>query len=112
MMQRPMPEARYHPRLRVHAHADVIGAEVVLWRPLEDLSLGGCKLAGPAWEEAGAQVQVVLSFPAIGASVPLPAVVVRSGARDLALRFHGISEEQRQTLRKHMQDSHDAVAAG
>ena len=107
-----MPEARFHPRLRVQAQADVIGAEVVLWRALEDLSLGGCKLAGPAWEEAGAQVQVVLSFPAIGASVPLPAVVVRSGARDLALRFHGISEEQRQTLRKHMQDSHDAVAAG
>lgn len=107
-----MPEARYHPRLRVHAHADVIGVEVVLWRPLEDLSLGGCKLAGPAWEEAGAPVQVVLSFPAIGASLPLAAVVVRGGARDMALRFHGISEEQRQALRKHMQDSHDAVAAG
>ncbi len=107
-----MPEARYHPRLRVHAHADVIGAEVVLWRPVEDLSLGGCKLTGPAWEEAGTAVQLVLSFPAIGASVPVPAVVVRSGARDMALRFHGISEEQRQTLRKHMQDSHDALAAG
>ena len=107
-----MPEARYHPRLRVPAHADVIGSEVVLWRPLEDLSLGGCRLGGPAWEEPGTQVSVVLSFPAIAASVPLPAVVVRSGARDMALRFHGINEEQRTALRKHIQDSQDAFAAG
>jgi hypothetical protein len=96
----------------VHAHADVIGAEVVLWRPLEDLSLGGCKFAGPAWEEAGAQVSAGAELPgdrreraAAGGGGP-------RGARDMALRFHGISEEQRQTLRKHMQDSHDAAAAG
>jgi hypothetical protein len=107
-----MPEARYHPRLRVHAHADVVGAEVVLWRPLEDLSLGGCKLVGPAWEEPGTALSVVLSFPAIAASLPLAAVVVRGGPRDMALRFQGITEEQRQALRKHIQDSHDAVAAG
>jgi hypothetical protein len=107
-----MVEARYHPRLRVLAHADVIGAEVVLWRPLEDLSLGGCKLGGPGWEEAGAHVSVVLSFPAITANLPLPAVVVRSGARGMALRFHGISEDQRHALRKHIQDSQDAIAAG
>lgn len=90
----------------------MIGAEVVLWRPLEDLSLGGCKFAGPAWEEAGSAVSVVLSFPAIAASMPLAAVVVRGGAKDMALRFSGISEEQRAALRKHIQDSHDAVAAG
>ena len=107
-----MAEARYHPRLRVLAHADVIGAEVVLGRPLEDLSLGGCKLGGPGWEDAGATVSVLLNFPAITANLALPAVVLRSGARGMALRFHGISEEQRHTLRKHMQDSQEAIAAG
>ena len=107
-----MVEARYHSRLRVLAHADIIGAEVVLWRPLEDLSLGGCKLGGPGWEGAGALVSVVLGFPAITANLPLPAVVVRSGPRGMALRFQGISEDQRHTLRKHIQDSQDAIAAG
>lgn len=110
-----MPEARFHPRLRVPVQADVIGAEVVLWRALEDLSLGGCKLAGPAWEEAGAAVSLVLSFPAIGptsASMPLTGVVVRAGPRDLAIRFQAMSDEQRATLRKHIQDSQDAVAGG
>lgn len=108
-----MPEARFHPRLRVQAQADVIGAEVVLWRPLEDLSLGGCKFAGPAWEEAGSAVSVVLSFPAVGPSIPsvsIAGTVVRAGARDLAIRFQGMSDEQRATLRKHIQDSQDAVA--
>jgi len=107
-----MPEARFHPRLRVHAHADVVGAEVVLWRALEDLSLGGCKLAGPAWEEAGAAVSLVLSFPAVGASVPVVGTVVRASARELAIRFQGLGDEQRATLRKHIQDSQDAAAAG
>jgi len=110
-----MPEARFHPRLRVQAQADVIGAEVVLWRALEDLSLGGCKFAGPAWEEAGASVALGLSFPAIGPSMPsmpLTGVVVRAGARDLAIRFQGMSDEQRAALRKHIQDSQDPVAGG
>lgn len=107
-----MPEARFHPRLRVHAQADVVGAEVVLWRALEDLSLGGCKLAGPAWEEAGAAVSLVLSFPAVGASMPVAGTVVRASARELAIRFQGLGDEQRATLRKHIQDSQDAAAAG
>jgi len=111
-----MPEARFHPRLRVQAQADVIGAEVVLCRAVEDLSLGGCKFAGPAWEEAGATVSLVLSFPAAGAasmpSMPVMGTVVRAGARDLAIRFQGLGDEQRATLRKHIQDNQDAVAGG
>ncbi|MBA3550416.1 MAG: PilZ domain-containing protein [Nannocystis sp.] len=114
-----MPEARFHPRLRVHAQADVVGAEVVLWRALEDLSLGGCKLGGPAWEEVGAAVSLVLSFPTLAGglaslaslpSMPLMGTVVRAGSRDMAIRFHGMSDEQRATLRKHIQDSHEAAA--
>lgn len=105
-----MPEARFHPRLRVHAQADVIGSEVVLARTLDDLSLGGCKFSGPAWEEAGSQVSLVINFPSLAATVPLTGTVIRAGARDMAIRFQGVGEEQKAALRRHIQDSQDPVA--
>ncbi len=95
----PVADARYYPRLRIHAHADVIGSEVVLARPLEDLSLGGCKLVGPAWEPLGQNVAVVLSFDAAeGAHLPLQGVVVRATEADLAIRFQNLGDEQRSAL--------------
>lgn len=103
-------DARFHPRLRIHVYADIIGAEVVLSRTLEDLSLGGCKFAGPAWEETGQAVSLVLSFPELAATLPLAGVVVRSGPRDMAVRFQGLSDEQKGALRKHILDSQDAAA--
>lgn len=106
-----MTDARFHPRLRIHAHADVIGSEVVLARPLDDLSLGGCKLVGPAWEEPGQAVALVLSFPALSASLPLSGVVVRGSDADMAVRFVNISDEQKGALRKHMLDSQEAAGA-
>ncbi len=103
-----MTDARFHPRLRIHAHADVIGSEVVLARTLEDLSLGGCKFAGPAWEEPGQQVALVLSFPSLSAALALAGVVVRAGA-DMAIRFYNLSDEQKGALRKHILDSQEAA---
>jgi hypothetical protein len=44
--------------------------------------------------------------------MPIMGIVVRAGARDLAIRFQGMNDEQRATLRKHIQDSQDAVAGG
>lgn len=107
---RGVTDARFHPRLRIHAHADVIGAEVVLARTLEDLSLGGCKFAGPAWEDPGQPVTLVISFPAQAATLPLSGVVVRSGA-DMAVRFANLSDEQRGALRKHIADGQEAAGA-
>ncbi len=104
-----MSDARFHPRLRIHAQADVIGAEVILGRTVEDLSLGGCKFGGPAWEEPGQQVSLVISFPALSASISLAGVVVRSGPSDMAIRFQGLGEEQRGALRKHILDSQEAA---
>jgi hypothetical protein len=106
---RCVTDARFHPRLRIHAHADIIGAEVVLARTLEDLSLGGCKFAGPAWEEPGQPVALVISFPALAATVPVAGVVVRSGPGDMAVRFANLSDEQRGALRKHIADSQEAA---
>ena len=94
-----MVEARFHPRLRIHARADVIGTEVLLARPLEDVSLGGCKFKGPAWEEPGAAVTMILSFPELGdVHLPLTGVVVRASERDMAIHFQGMSDEQRSQL--------------
>ncbi|MBZ5714298.1 PilZ domain-containing protein [Nannocystis pusilla] len=106
-----MTDARFHPRLRIHAHADIIGSEVVLARALDDLSLGGCKFGGPAWEEAGQQVALVLSFPALSASLPLSGTVVRGGDSDMAIRFVHITDEQKSALRKHILDSQEAAGA-
>lgn len=105
-----MTDARFHPRLRIPVHADIIGAEVVLARGLDDLSLGGCKFAGPAWEEPGQQVALVLSFPAVSASLSLQGVVVRAGD-DMAVRFLNMSDEQKGALRKYMLDSQEAAGA-
>ena len=106
-----MTDARFHPRLRIQAHVDIIGSEVVLARGLEDLSLGGCKFVGPAWEEPGQQVALVISFPTLSASLPLQGVVVRGGSDDMAVRFLNISEEQKGALRKHIVDSQEAAGA-
>jgi hypothetical protein len=102
MMLRVSDEARVHPRLRLDVLADVIGEEVVLARPLEDVSLGGCRFAGPAWEREGSEVRLVLSFAASSANVPLEGTIVRAGELDMGVRFHAITDEQKWALRKYI----------
>ena len=98
-------EARVHPRLRLNVLADVVGEEVLLAQPLEDISLGGCRFVGPAWEVAGTELQLVLSFPASGAQVPLDGTVVRANDADMGVRFHAITDEQKWALRKHIREA-------
>jgi hypothetical protein len=97
-------EARVHPRLRINAQADLIGEEVVLGRQLEDVSLGGCRFEGPAWERPGQEVHMVLTFPSLGANLPLTGVVVRAGEEDMGVRFQNLSDEQKWALRKHIRE--------
>jgi hypothetical protein len=98
---RPVADARFHPRLHIAAHADVIGSEVLLARPVGDISLGGCKFEGVAWEDPGTAVTLILTFPDCPEEqVPLSAVVVRAGDGDMAVRFQNLSDEQRELLRK------------
>lgn len=90
-----MAEARFHPRLRIHARADVLGSEVLLAKPLVDVSVGGCKFMGSAWETTGTVVSVILSFPDLGeVHLPLKGIVVRASQRDMAIHFQGLSDEQ------------------
>lgn len=103
-------DARIHPRFFINARADVIGNEVVLGRPVADVSLGGCRFDGAAWEPAGTEVQMVLSFPALDANLPLTGVVVRSSERDMGVRFHSLSDEQKWALRKHVREAQKQAA--
>ena len=96
-------EARVHPRLRLSVTADIIGDEVVLARPLADVSLGGCRFDGPAWESEGSEVKLVLSFAA--AQIPVDAVIVRSSETDMGVRFHSVTDEQKWALRKHIREA-------
>lgn len=97
-------EARLHPRFAVEARADVIGEEVVLLRTIADISLGGCRFAGSAWESAGTLVQMVLTFPTLGSNLPILARVVRATKHDMGLRFENLSDEQKWALRKYIRD--------
>ena len=97
-------EARLHPRFNLKARADVIGEEVMLSRPIADISLGGCRFGGRAWEIAGTEVQMVLTFPTLQANLPLAGIVVRASERDMGVRFHELSDEQKWALRKHIRE--------
>jgi hypothetical protein len=105
MMRLVTDEARVHPRLQLNVLADVIGEEVLLAQPLEDISLGGCRFAGPAWEPEGSEIQLVLSFPASGATVSLDGTIIRTGDADMGVRFHAITDEQKWALRKHIREA-------
>jgi hypothetical protein len=88
----------------VNATADVIGDEVMLAHPLEDVSLGGCRFAGPAWEPEGSEISLVLEF-AGGVAVAVAGLVVRANERDMGVRFHQITDEQKWALRKCMREA-------
>ena len=47
---------------------------------------------------------MVLSFPTLGANLPLAGMVVRSSERDMGIRFHKLSDEQKWALRKHIRE--------
>lgn len=106
-----MSEARLHPRFLLNARADIIGAEVVLGRPVADISLGGCRFAGRAWEDPGTPVHLVVSFPGIGANLPLTGQVVRASERDMGIKFHDLSDEQKWALRKHIREAQKQLAS-
>ncbi len=98
-----MAEARLHPRLRLNVRADVIGSEVLLGREVADISLGGIRFLGPGWEAVGAKLELVLTFVDSGeASVHIVGEVVRSGDRDMGIRFFEPSDEQKWALRKYV----------
>lgn len=96
--------------MHIAAHADVIGSEVLLARPVGDISLGGCKFEGPAWEDNGAAVTMILSFPDHPSEpLPIAGVVVRASEVDMAVRFQSPSDEQKALLRRFLEENGEAA---
>lgn len=96
--------------MHVPAHADVIGTEVLLARPIADISLGGCKFDGPAWEESGQSLTLILSFTgSSGEPLPITGSVVRATDTDMAVRFLPTNDEQKALLRRHLDESDEAT---
>jgi hypothetical protein len=85
--------------------ADMIGCEVVLGRPVDDISMGGARFAGAAWEAEDEPVKLVLAFPDSGASVAVEGRVVRASPTDMGVRFIDMSDEQKWALRKHVREA-------
>jgi hypothetical protein len=102
---RAVSDDRLHQRLRLNVLADVIGSEVVLGRPVDDISIGGARFTGPAWESEDATVKLVLAFPDSGAAVALDARIVRATPIDMGVRFIDMSDEQKWALRKHVREA-------
>ena len=82
----------------------MIGEEIVLAHPLADISMGGCRFDAPAWESEGAEVQLVLGFPSISQSLPIEAKIVRASKKDMGVRFHKLSDQEKWALRKHLRE--------
>lgn len=98
-------DGRLHPRLRIHVIADMIGSEVMLARPVDDISMGGVRFAGPAWEPEHAPVKLVLGFPDSGAAVAVEGRIVRVSPTDMGVRFIDMNDEQKWALRKHVREA-------
>src|SRR5688500_2220658 len=102
---RAVSDDRIHQRLRLNVVADMIGSEVVLARPVDDIATGGARFAGPAWEAEDAPVKLVLAFPDSGAAVALDGRIVRAGPHEMGVRFIDMSDEQKWALRKHVREA-------
>ncbi len=93
-------EGRAHPRVQTGACADVIGSEVVLAIDVADLSMGGCRFPCPAWEDEGRALQLLLKFAEPHVQLPLQARVVRATQQEMSVRFEGLTEDDKWTLRR------------
>jgi hypothetical protein len=98
-------DARLHPRFALAVRADVVGDEVVLGRPVADISLGGCRFDGRGWEGAGAKVELVLAFAGNPTSLSVRGIVVRTSERDMGVRFVDQNDEQKWALRKLLREA-------
>jgi uncharacterized protein (TIGR02266 family) len=98
-------EQRKHPRYEVTAFVDSSGSEVFLHHKLLNLSLGGLSFQCDAPEPIGTEVDLLLHFPEINASLPIRGQVVwanRSQPSDMGLRFIQVDDKKQETLKQYL----------
>ena len=101
-----MAEQRRSIRIRPDARVDVVGdSEVLLFQRIRDLGEGGMSIEYPDAQALGDVLDLSLTLPT-GETLDLVGEVVRV-SRDpvcvLGIRFVGISEEQKETLRRYLE---------
>ncbi|HOU54131.1 MAG TPA: PilZ domain-containing protein [Myxococcota bacterium] len=101
-----MAEKRRSMRIRPDARVDVVGdSEVLLFQRIRDLGEGGMSIEYPDAETLGDMLDLSLTLPT-GESLDLVGEVVRVSQDPvcvLGIRFVGISEEQKEILRRYLQ---------
>lgn len=106
MSEEPTRDPRKHPRYVVDAFVDCTGTEVLLNYKVCNISLGGICLQTPSVEEVGTVVDLVINFPELDSTIAIKGEVVwvnREPPEDMGIRYVGLDEERKRTLRKYIQ---------
>jgi uncharacterized protein (TIGR02266 family) len=100
------PEQRKSLRYEVSAVVDLTGpSEVYLRHRILNISTGGLCLQCDRPEELGSEVELLVHFPDLNASIPTRGQVVwanRSHPADMGIRFLGLDEKKQETLKQYL----------
>jgi uncharacterized protein (TIGR02266 family) len=99
------PEQRKTPRYEVSALVDCTGTEVYLRHRVINISLGGVCIQVDAAEEIGTEVELLIHFPDLNASLPARGQVVwanRSHPVDMGIRFVNLDDKKQDTLKQYL----------
>jgi uncharacterized protein (TIGR02266 family) len=101
-------DPRKDPRFVVNAYADCTGTEVVLNHKVCNISLGGICLQTPAIEDVGTEVDLVINFPTLDASIAIKGEVAwvnRDPPEDMGIRYIKMDDEKKRTLKKYLEQA-------
>ncbi len=105
---------RNFPRYEVAAYVDCSGAEVLLHHRLHNISLGGVCIQCDTMEEVGTEVDLLIHFPDLNASLAVRGEVAwanRSAPRDMGIRFVALDEHKLETLKQYINKVQRSAAA-
>lgn len=96
----PAPDQRQHRRFELTAFVDYTGTDVLLYHRIENISIGGLRLRSTAVDQVGTEVELVINFPELDASVELHGEVAWVDPREptMGIRFIGTDESTRRVL--------------
>jgi uncharacterized protein (TIGR02266 family) len=106
-------EQRKHPRYEVSAFVDCTGREVYLRHKIINVSIGGVCIQVDSAEEIGTEVELLIHFPDLNASMSVRGQVVwanRSHPVDMGVRFISLDEKKQETLRQYLQKAQHQAA--
>ena len=98
---------REFPRFEVNAYVDYTGNEVLLYHRVQNISLGGICIQTESLgglEEVGANVDVLLRFPELGAEMSVRGEVVwvnREPPAEVGIRWINLDEERKALLARY-----------